>query len=247
MSTPTAWSEFPNGLRLGESEVHLWYASLDPEPVVLHRLETTLTDDERSRGERFVFARDRSRFVAARGILRDTLGKYLGEPPAGLRFHDGPNGKPALGGKNSKAGIRFNLSHSNGMGIYAFSGERELGIDLELIRPDFAAQEIAERFFSPSEIAEWQALPDSSRAEGFFLCWTRKEAYVKARGEGLTIPLQSFDVTLTPGEPAKLNSPDAVRWRLRSFQPAPGYIASMVVEGGSWTPCYWKWAPTKQY
>jgi 4'-phosphopantetheinyl transferase len=137
--------------------------------------------------------------------------------------------------------VHFNLSHSRGLAVYAFARSRELGIDLEPIRPEFAGENIAERHFSSQELNEWHRLPPELRAEAFFLCWTRKEAYVKARGEGLQIPLASFSVTLTPGQPEELHSPDAARWHLHSFQPAPGYAAAVVGEGKDWRLLQWDW------
>jgi 4'-phosphopantetheinyl transferase len=137
--------------------------------------------------------------------------------------------------------VHFNLSHSHGLAVYAFARNRELGIDLELIRQEFAGESIAERNFSARELDEWHRLPPELRAEAFFLCWTRKEAYVKARGEGLQIPLASFSVTLTPGQPEELHSLDGGRWLLHSFQPAPGYAAAVVGEGKDWRLLQWDW------
>jgi len=118
-------------------------------------------------------------------------------------------GKPALDLEETQQCVRFNLSHSHGLAVFAFSLDREIGIGLELIRFNFATDEIAVRYFFPRELAEWRALPSDSRAEGFFLCWTRKEAYVKARGAGLHFPLDSFSVSLTPGKPEILESADS--------------------------------------
>jgi len=145
--------------------------------------------------------------------------------------------------ENGEPSVRFNLSHSRGLAVYAFARDRELGIDLEPIRPEFSAEDIAERHFSPQELEEWHRLTPGLRAEAFFLCWTRKEAYVKARGEGLQIPLASFSVTLTPGQPEILQSVDSTRWGLRSFQPAPGYAAALAAEGRDWRLVRWDWRP----
>ncbi len=137
--------------------------------------------------------------------------------------------------------MRFNISHSHGLAVLAFARNREIGIDLEPIRPEFAGEEIAERYFSAQELAELRALPAALRPEGFFLCWTRKEAYVKARGLGLQVPLDSFSVSLTPGQPEILQSVDSARWSLRSFAPAPNFVAAIVEEGQDWHPRYWNW------
>lgn len=127
--------------------------------------------------------------------------------------------------------------------MYAIARGREVGIDVELIQPEFAGDEIAQRFFSANEIAELRSLPQDLRPEGFFLCWTRKEAYVKARGEGLYIPLDSFDVTLSPGQPEKLRSEDSHRWTLRSYQPTPGYVAAIVVQSKDCELRHRTWKP----
>ena len=199
--------------------------------------------DEKSRAARFRFARDRNHFIAARGILRELLGGYLHRSPAELEFDYGPSGKPALRTEGPSSPVRFNLSHSHGLAVYAFALGREVGIDLEPIRPDFAADDIAGRYFSTRELNELRALPPELRPEGFFLCWTRKEAYVKARGEGLQIPLDSFSVSLTPGEPEVLESADSSRWSLRSFEPAPRYVAAVVGEGQGWRLRHWERKP----
>jgi len=193
-----------------------------------------LSGEEIARAEKFVFARDRQHFIVARGTLRTLLGLYLHQSPAGIALCKGPNGKPQLCAGAAELPLKFNLSHSNGLALYVFARQQEVGIDLEKIQPDFAATDVAERFFSVREQKELRALPAELRAEGFFHCWTRKEAYLKARGDGLQTPLAGFDVTLTPDQPAKLNSTDSERWTLNSFIPAPDFVAATVAEGGGW-------------
>jgi len=241
MESLIAWATAPPELRLQENEIHLWRASLDCEAAVLRGLEAILAPEEKSRAAKFVFARDRDHFITARGILRELFGEYLHHAPATVEFGYGAQGKPTLGGSVSHSSLRFNLSHSHGLAVYAFSMGREVGVDLEPIRPDFATQDIAKRFFAPAEVEELQSLPPELRAEGFFLCWTRKEAYIKARGEGLQIPLDSFRVSLTPGEPESLKSHDSSRWSLRAFQPAEGFAGAVVGEGQDWKLRYWDW------
>ena len=167
----------------------------------------------------------------------------MSTPADSLRFNFGPQDKPSLEAQDLGPRVNFNLSHSHGLAVYAFALGREVGVDVELIRPEFTGDDIAERYFSPRELAELRALSQDLRAEGFFNCWTRKEAYVKARGEGLQIPLKDFDVSLTPGEPPVLESGDISRWSLRSFEPAPGYVAAVVVEGKDWQLRKWEWLP----
>jgi 4'-phosphopantetheinyl transferase len=241
MPDPVIWSAPPGKLQLPETELHIWRANLDLEPGVLHRLAIALDNDEKARAARFHFARDRDHFTACRGILRELLGGYLGSSPASIEFAYGEFGKPAHRPRDSRPRIRFNISHSSGLAVLAFARNREIGIDLEPIRPEFAGEEIAKRYFSARELAELIALPAELRPEGFSLCWTRKEAYVKARGVGLQIPLDSFNVSLTPSQPELLQSEDAHQWRLRSFKPAPDFVAAIVHEGHEVHPLYWDW------
>ena len=228
---------------LAADDIHCWRASLDCNQFVLAKLEGTLSTDERARADRFVFETDRNHFIAARGILRELLGAYLKQHPARLEFSYGPQGKPALDSEKLKSPLRFNLSHSHGLAVYAFACGHELGIDVEKIVPTSAGAEIAERFFSTRELAELHTMPRERRDEGFFLCWTRKEAYIKARGGGLQIPLHSFHVSLTPGQPAELCSEDSPSWTLRSLQPRAGYAAAIVGEGKNWRLRHYEWTP----
>ena len=243
MESPIAWATPSPELTLGNNDVHLWRASLDCEEAVLRRLETSLSAEEKSRAAKFVFAADRDHFIAARGILRELLAKYLHDSASAVKITYGRHGKPTLSSSDLDCSLHFNLSHSRGLAVYAFSMRREVGIDLEPIRSDFATEDIAERFFSPAEIKELASLPAPLKAKGFFQCWTRKEAYIKARGEGLQIPLDSFSVALTPGEPEQLRSADSARWSLRAFQPAEGYAGAVVGEGKGWELRYWQWKP----
>jgi 4'-phosphopantetheinyl transferase len=222
------WSRPILPVTLPENEIHIWRAWLDVEPQERDRLSGYLSEDERARASRFVFQHDREHFAVARGRLRELLGTYLHRSPQSLEFRTGRYGKLSLA---DHADLRFNLTHSYGLALYAFAIIRELGIDVEKIRPDFASEGIAERYFSVAEQNELRELPVELHTNAFFLCWTRKEAYVKAHGGGLQIPLESFDVSLTPGKPETLRSADSERWNLRSFEPAPEYIASLVGEG----------------
>src|SRR5258706_10840959 len=236
MAEPLIWSSPPKKLELPESELHIWRADLNPAPEVIDRLALTLDNDEKARAARFHFARDRDHFTACRGILREMLGEYLGKSPASIEFSYRAYGKPAHRPGDSRPPIRFNVSHSSGRAVLAFARNCEIGIDLEPISPEFAGEEIAKRYFSAREVAELIALPAEMRPEGFSLCWTRKEAYVKARGLGLQIPLDSFSESLTPKQPERLESDDSHQWRLHSFEPEPNFVAAVVYkkihEGG---------------
>ncbi len=228
---------------LEKNEVHIWRASQNVGQGVLSRLCAHLDSAEKARAERFVFPRDRDRFIVARGLLRELLADYAGCRPAEIEFEYGPQGKPLLASPASAAArMTFNVSHSHGLAAYAFALGAPLGIDIERIRSDFGGTEIAQRYFSPEEVAELNGLPPEARANAFFLCWTRKEAYIKARGEGLQIPLTSFRVSLTPGRPEELRAADGFRWELLSFEPAPEYAGAVVVEGRGMSLRYWELA-----
>jgi len=205
--------------------------------------------DERSRAARFYFRRDRERFIVARAILRVILGRYLNRAPESLSFSYGSHGKPALASKSGAEPICFNTSHSQGMALYVVTRGREIGVDLELIRDGLAVEQIAEQFFSRREISALCSLPAELRRRAFFLCWTRKEAYIKARGEGLSLPLDQFEVSLTPGQPAALvsvreDSNEAYRWSLEELFPAANYAAALAVEGRDWSLACWQWQPS---
>jgi 4'-phosphopantetheinyl transferase len=225
-------------------EIHVWHASLDREEKVLGRLESRLSQEEKARADRFHFVNDRNRFVAARGLLRELLGKYLHQAPAGLEFSYGEHGKPFLSGGNASSGLCFNLSHSAGLVVYAIAKERNLGIDVEHIRPESAGEDIAKRYFSAREVSDLQMLPPEERVEGFFHCWTRKEAYLKATGMGLQIPLDSFAVSLVPEKPAQFLGGVEPRWHLAAYHPAEGYVAAVVYDGA---PCSLKYFPVDSH
>ena len=223
------WTLPPEALALGHDEVHVWRASLDQAPAQIQTFLPKLAADEQARAARFHFERDRDHFTVARGVLRTILGRYLNRAPESLSFCYGSHGKPDLAGATDGAAIRFNLSHSHGLALYAIARERELGVDLERIRCDLAVLEIAERFFSREEAARLRAFPGESRHREFFRCWTAKEAYVKARGEGLSLPLYQRD-------PSEVS-----RWSFRELTPARGYLAALAAEGQGWRLSCWQW------
>ena len=223
-------------LDLAETEVQVWQADQDQPPDLMEAFRRTLSVDEMERAGRFRFDRDRFHFTVARGILRQMLGNFLHIAASKVRFHYGEYGKPALSEEFSSSRLKFNISHSDRRVLMAFAIGRELGIDIERIRPDFATDNIAERFFSAFEVERLRSLPSTVRAEAFFNCWTRKEAFIKAIGEGLSYPLDGFDVTLAPGEPAKLLAigarvPSSDEWAMLNLEACEGYRAAIVIEG----------------
>jgi 4'-phosphopantetheinyl transferase len=230
---------------LSPQSVHVWRASLEFESERLDRFALTLSDDERTRAQRFVLERDKNSFIAARGILRDLLAHYSGRTPGDIEFVYGPQGKPALSHRGTANPIRFNLSHSHGLAVLAVTREREVGVDVEKIQPERAGEAIAKRYFSVEEVEELRALPTDQQAEGFFLCWTRKEAYVKALGEGLRFPLDRFRVSLSPGKPALLYAAADAHWSMEAFDPSfnseARYAAAVVAEGKDARAEYFQW------
>jgi 4'-phosphopantetheinyl transferase len=241
------WRSPPEILELGCDEVHVWRANLDQTPSQIQEFRRKLSVDEQARSERFYFERDRGHFTVARGILRNILGGYLKRPPEEVSFCYSAHGKPALAGGSDGDAICFSVSHSHGVALYAFTRGRQVGIDLEHIRFDLAVAEIAERFFSRQEVAVLRTLPIEAQRQAFFRCWTRKEAYLKARGEGLSLPLDQFEVSLAPREPAALLSTqqdptEASRWSLQELTLAPGYEGALAVEGHGWRLACWQWS-----
>lgn len=246
MAPDQQWGPPPIAPVLADTDVHVWCAALDLPATQLQWLRYVLAPDEQTRAARFHFAKDRDHFIASRGLLRTILGRYLRIEPQQVQFSYGSHGKPTLPGPDDRLPLRFNVSHAKGMALFAFTRWRELGVDIEQIRPIEEAEQIAERFFSAQENVVFRRIDPSLIEVAFFNCWTRKEAYIKARGEGLSLPLDQFDVTLAPGDPALLlaTRPDpdeAKRWKLWSMDPAPGYVAALCVEGDDWQPTYWRW------
>ena len=219
-------------LRLGPDECHVWRVPLDAPAQDVERLRSLLSAEERARAARFVFEADRRRFVVAHGGLREILAGYVGVAPASLTFASGPSGKPAV--VEPRTGLRFNLSDSRGLALVAVTRGREVGVDVEAVRAAEDLDDLGASCFSPTERRALAAVPEASRLEAFFDGWTRKEAFVKMLGDGLSRPLDSFDVTLTPGEPARILRVEGGRagdWSLRSIEVGPGHRGALAIEG----------------
>jgi 4'-phosphopantetheinyl transferase len=234
-----ALRQYPRDLRdlrqsfIEDGDVHVWHAFCGTNPD-LEGMSELLTSDERERMARFRFETDQQNFLFCRSMLRILIASYLGSPPAELRFAYSAHGKPSLAAPPT--GLEFNLSHSAGTVLLAVCQGRRIGVDVERIRHDFKVQEIAQKFFS---VAERQALEqETSVHDAFFHCWTRKEAFVKARGEGLSYPLDSFDVSVSPKREevtlsTRPDSSEARQWRLRSLNFFPGHAAALAMECGA--------------
>jgi 4'-phosphopantetheinyl transferase len=237
------------GFALAAGEIHVWRVPLAPAAALLARLARTLGDDERERAARFHFERDRTAFTAARGALRMLAGGYLGHPPEHLVFAYRDKGKPYLAALSDED-LRFNVSHSGDLALLAFARCRELGVDIERRREVHDLRGLAELSFSRHEYAAWCSLPPRDQPEAFFTCWARKEAFIKATGEGIS-QLADFDVTLRPGEPAQLLRVDGEsaarpRWSMHDLPAIPGYATALVVEAPPGPIVCRDWPPTSE-
>ena len=244
MSNPT-WRTPEAFPALTADVVHVWRIALAISDAELARRTGVLTVEELARAARFHFEPDRRRWIATRGAVRLLLAGYAGVAPTSVRFSLGPHGKPALE-KPDGTELEFNVSHSGELALCAVSRQRAVGVDVEAIRPEFATLSMARRFFAPAEAAALAALPQKRQREAFFACWSRKEAYIKARGTGIALGLDRFEVSLTPGRPATLlathDEPEAAeRWRLVALAPGDGYAGALVTDGSARLEC-WQWA-----
>jgi 4'-phosphopantetheinyl transferase len=220
---------------LGFDEVHIWYALIEHLHAHAAEFFTLLSPDENARAERFYFENDRERYIIGRGLLRSLLASYLDLEPSQIQFTYGPCGKPELGTKKHGNDLRFNVSHSKDLLIYAFCWDRLVGIDVEHIHSMPDEQRLAEEFFSVPESAFLQALSGNQKLEAFFRLWTCKEAFLKAGGDGLAKSMDQFEIQLAGAELARVVSIEgdpnrATRWRLETFEPVPGYQAALAIE-----------------
>lgn len=244
MNIITCDFEFEPHAIIPENEVHLWRADLDSLRECEFRWQKILSSDESARACRFRFPVDRQRFVISRGLLRTILGSYLRADPGRLIFSYSGKDKPSLAQPYSESGVRFNVSHSGAVVLLAFTLGMDLGVDVEQIRSDFDVAAIARRFFSPHEQKQLSALPKERRFESFFRCWTRKEAYIKATGDGLSLPLHQFDVSTAVGDEDALlatrpDESEAGRWSLREVPAGESYVAALCVHGRGWNLKAW--------
>jgi 4'-phosphopantetheinyl transferase len=217
--------------QLLQREAHLWIINLDLDERRVAGHYQILSEVEKKRAARFYFERHRRRYIASHGALRQILGAYLDASAEALVFDQSKHGKPALAGAQQDCSIRFNLSHSHEIALLAVTNGVEIGVDVEYMRQMGDIDGIAGRFFSAAEQAVYFELSETLRPQGFFNCWTRKEAFIKAIGEGLSYPLHQFDVSLAPGEPARLlrvktDPEEAWQWTLDAFHPTPEYTAA---------------------
>ena len=220
---------------LDPDSVHIWHVDLDVTDRLCEELRSVLTDDERRRADRFRMDRPRRQYTVARGTLRRVLARYLHEPPTDIRLTYDPHGKPRLVDASDGGGLCFNVSHSHDLALLAVA-RRQVGVDVEYTHRQTRHEALASRFFSPYEVSALERLSPDRRRAAFFACWTRKEAFLKAKGAGLQLPLNQFDVSIDPNEPAQLlrvgwEPVEARRWRLYDIEVSQGYAAALAAEG----------------
>lgn len=226
--------------------VHVWRIKLSDAAARLETLSELLDPAERERAARFRHEREQLRFIVSHGARREILAEYVDTAPDQLRFHTSDFGKPSL--VNGAADLlTFNMTHSADVALFAVGYDRRIGVDVEFMRPNVPANEVARRFFSPSEYEALNALAADARYRGFFACWTRKEAYLKARGQGLTVPLDSFDVTVDFDESPELlrvdDDPGTINlWSFVDLPVGPSYVAALVAEGQECIVQTWHWS-----
>jgi 4'-phosphopantetheinyl transferase len=247
MSTGLAshWRIPPPDLALTKDDVHLWLLDLDQSTERVQELVQVLSPDELQRAGRFYFAKDRKQVIIGRAWLRMLLGRYMQMQPAEVCLSYGTHGKPQVPELASGDVLHFNLSHSQGLALYAFTWNRAVGVDVEHIHALQDAAQIVAHFFSEEEQTVFCRLPAEQQQQMFFKSWTQKEAYLKAIGEGLSRSLDSITVSLLPDEPARLlavkeKPEEHRRWHLQTFCPASEYMAALAIEGQDWQLSYWR-------
>lgn len=231
MAGALVWLPDSKNVLLTKQEIHVWRTRLNVDGRAFGKLQMTLSIDERRRAAQFVFERDRRRFIAARGLLRDLLSAYVGLAANKLKFTYGPLGKPSLVTNPTLPDIHFNLAHSREHAVFAFSVQRHVGIDLEFVQENMGWEAIAERYFSSYELAALRALPEAARLNGFYRIWTRKEAYLKALGSGLHESLAAVEMGSTLASDECVLGHIQDDWNLVSFSIGGSYPAALVYSG----------------
>ena len=237
-----SWAQPLGELPALEASVQVWAVRLDDASVDLERGHDLLSPDERERAARFIFERDRRRYLVAHIALHEILSRYLAIEPARLSFDLGTNGKPKLPPALAASGIEFNLSHSNEMALLAVTLGHEVGVDIEHAREKFEFQEVAERFFTAKEVAAMRGLPSTLQRQAFFKCWTSKEAFLKAKGTGLSGALDEVEISLSSDGQVGIAA-NVPGWSLAKLDPIDSYesalavaVAPMPIRGYQWQP-----------
>ncbi len=227
-------------MKLNSNQVHLWFAIPDEieDRGLLSRYEKILSDDELGRKRRFRFERHRHRFLVAKALVRSVLSRYVDIEPGSWRFCCNKYGKPEISEAMNDSGIRFNLSHTAGLIVCGVVLKNDIGVDVENVQRQGKTDEIANRFFSPAEVADLEAANENDRKERFYRYWTLKESYIKARGMGLSLPLDRFSFHLRDNEPIRISfapelDDNPKRWQFKLFEPLPNHPTAVSVERSS--------------
>lgn len=241
------WSRPGEHPPLSTHDVHVWRAHLHRSPPRVERLQSLLSGEERTKARHLYLEKDRQFWIVSRGLLRTLLGRYTTTDPHSIRLGFNAYGKPALLSPVQMPTLQFNVSHSANLALFAFSLRRPVGVDVEYMRPLLDYNEIATHSFSAREQTLLRQVPQENKLQAFYNCWTRKEAYIKARGVGLSLPLDLFDVSLLPGEPAVLlqsreHPQELRRWSMQELTPWAGYTGALVAEGQGWHLQCWEWS-----
>ena len=232
------WGRAAANLTLGADEIHVWRIAAFEDDADVALCAALLSKDEQTRAARFKFDRDRRLFTAAHAALRSICALYLRTTPMSVQFAEGRYGKPELA-SDSRADLRFNLSHSGELALIALSAKREIGVDLEMIK-DFSFDEVAERFFTPLEVAGLRFLPKHLQREAFYKCWTSKEAFLKAKGTGLSGQLDEVNIVPLGADDIRISA-DVPGWSLAELPVGDGYVAALANEGESLAVYLYQW------
>jgi len=227
------WQTPPAAFHLAEGVAHVWRLRLDAPHLNAALFRPLLNSEECARADRYRFDLNRNQFTSARGVLRTLLARYTGAEKTAIEFQFSTHGKPALDPNSCDHPITFNVSHSGAMALIGFTIKNAIGVDVEEIERTVSEEKIADRYFSPDEVARLNGLPNHDQSAGFFRCWTRKEAFIKAHGDGLSLPLDSFSVTFGEGEPPQLvrfdREPGPSGWNLAAPDMGDGYVGAACV------------------
>ena len=234
---PAVWRKISKIPPVAPAEIHVWRINLLCPLAEIARLQNVLSAAEKKQSARYHFAHDQRRFIVRRAVLRQLLAAQLGLHPEEIKIDSANFQKPKIAATQNSDGLRFSSSHSADWALIALAQNRDVGVDVEQHRPLPDAGDLVRNSFSDFEIAEFERLPEPARTEGFFNCWTRKEAFVKAIGLGLAYSLKKFSVTLAPGRPAALvdvagDSVARKKWLMASLNVAPAHSAALFFEAG---------------
>lgn len=235
------WSVAPAKFTLAAREVHVWLVRADDAALCMACCENLLATAERDRAARFKFEKDRRLYTAAHAALRSILAGYLNVAPGGLEFETGHRGKPRLAPAFTKDKLEFNLSHSSEVALIAVTREREIGVDIEHVKKEFAFAEVAERYFTTREVSAIRALPEDLQRRAFYQCWTSKEAFLKAKGVGLSGELDEVEILLD-GEGRVQVKNTLPGWYLCELNPCDDYVGAVALEGDESDLRRFQWA-----